>query len=383
MDWYMGNYVHYLSDAVSYIASDDLWVEGLAIQQLHTTAHLPGMHRVVGMPDLHPGRGYPIGAAFFSLGRFYPALVGNDIGCGMALWQTDILGRKYNADKLEKRLAALDDHADEAWLTAHLPESLNQHPWRHALGSIGGGNHFAELQQVDEVFDAACFKQAGLSMEHLQLLVHSGSRGLGQAILQRHISAFSHAGLADESDEAVHYLAEHNDALAFAGVNRQLIAKRILQQVRADGEAVLDVAHNFVEPCDINGETGWLHRKGATPDGCGLVVIPGSRGDFSWLVQPVVSAGTLHSLAHGAGRKWMRTECKGRLSGKFSPQQLARTDLGSRVICRDKQLIYEEAPQAYKSAESVLSCLVEAGLVNPVARLRPVLTLKTSGGKLA
>lgn len=379
----MGTHVHYLSDAVSYIASDDLWVEGLATQQLHTTANLPGMHRVVGMPDLHPGRGYPIGAAFFSLGRFYPALVGNDIGCGMALWQTDILRRKYNADKLEKRLAALDDHADDVWLAEHLPESHAQHAWRSALGSIGGGNHFAELQQTDEVFDAACFQQAGLNTDSLQLLVHSGSRGLGQAILQQHITAFSHSGLAEESEDALRYLAEHNDALAFARVNRQLIAMRILQQIRADGEAVLDIAHNFVEPCNISGESGWLHRKGATPDGCGLVVIPGSRGDYSWLVQPVVSEETLHSLAHGAGRKWMRTECKGRLSGKFSPQQLARTELGSRVICRDKQLIYEEAPQAYKSAESVLNCLMDAGLVMPVARLRPVLTLKTSGEKSA
>ena len=109
----MGNYIRPLSDAVFTIASDDLWIESLAIQQLHTTANLPNMQRVVGMPDLHPGRGYPIGAAFFSVGRFYPALVGNDIGCGMALWQTDILTRKYNADKFEKRLSDLDDVAEE------------------------------------------------------------------------------------------------------------------------------------------------------------------------------------------------------------------------------------------------------------------------------
>ncbi|QBM21994.1 RNA ligase RtcB family protein [Citrobacter arsenatis] len=372
---------HNVSDATSYIASDDLWIEGSAIQQLHTTANLPGMHRVVGMPDLHPGRGYPIGAAFFSLGRFYPALVGNDIGCGMALWQTDIVSRKYNADKFEKRLAALDDIAENLWLEEHVAESLMQHPWRGALGSIGGGNHFAELQLVDQVFNAERFNLAGLDTQHLSLLVHSGSRGLGQAILQNHIASFSHNGLAEGSNDAMRYMAEHDDALAFARVNRQLIATRILQQVKATGRSVLDVAHNFVEPCIIGDRQGWLHRKGATPDGGGLVIIPGSRGDYSWLVQPVRSEASLCSLAHGAGRKWMRTECKGRLSGKFSPQQLSRTELGSRVICRDKQLIYEEAPQAYKSAESVVNCLVLAGLVEPVARLRPVLTLKTSGGK--
>ena len=376
----MGNSVCHISDAISYIASENLWIEGSAIQQLHTTAALPGMTRVVGMPDLHPGRGYPIGAAFFSTGRFYPALVGNDIGCGMALWQTDLVRRKYNADKVEKRLSALGDSASADWLDEAVPDAWQNHPWRAALGSIGGGNHFAELQQVDSVSDAALFAQSGLDEQRLLLLAHSGSRGLGQQILRRHVDAFSHAGLVEGSDAARHYLAEHDDALNFARINRALIARRILDHLNADGEALLDVAHNFVEACTVGGEAGWLHRKGATPDGQGLVVIPGSRGDHSWLVMPKVSAGSLYSLAHGAGRKWMRTECKGRLSGKFTPAQLARTPLGSRVICRDRQLIYEEAPQAYKSVESVLECLVDADLVTPVARLRPVLTLKVSGG---
>ena len=159
----MGNYIRPLSDAVFTIASDDLWIESLAIQQLHTTANLPNMQRVVGMPDLHPGRGYPIGAAFFSVGRFYPALVGNDIGCGMALWQTDILTRKYNADKFEKRLSDLDDVAEESWLEENLPSAFAQHPWRSSLGSIGGGNHFAELQQVDQIINAELFALAGLA----------------------------------------------------------------------------------------------------------------------------------------------------------------------------------------------------------------------------
>ena len=86
----MGNCIRNLSDGVVLIAADDTWIEGKAIQQLETTARLPGMHRVAGMPDLHPGRGYPVGAAFFAIGRLYPALVGNDIGCGMALWRTDL-----------------------------------------------------------------------------------------------------------------------------------------------------------------------------------------------------------------------------------------------------------------------------------------------------
>jgi release factor H-coupled RctB family protein len=126
---------------------------------------------------------------------------------------------------------------------------------------------------------------------------------------------------------------------------------------------------------------GWLHRKGATPSDLGLVMLPGSRDDYSYLIEPVTQAGalSLHSLAHGAGRKWMRTDCKGRLERIATPAQLSRTSMGGRVICNDRALIYEEAPQAYKNVDSVLGCLVGAGLVRVVARSKPVLTYKTRG----
>ena len=90
--------------------------------------------------------------------------------------ETDILTRKYNADKFEKRLSDLDDVAEESWLEENLPSAFAQHPWRNSLGSIGGGNHFAELQQVDQIIDAELFALTGLDAQHLQLLVHSGSR---------------------------------------------------------------------------------------------------------------------------------------------------------------------------------------------------------------
>lgn len=104
----MGNFIQLLADNISLVAAADTWIEGNAIQQLQTTAKLPAMVKVVGMPDLHPGRGYPIGAAFFSVGHFYPALVGGDIGCGMSLWQTDLKSVGVNLDKLEKRLGYID-----------------------------------------------------------------------------------------------------------------------------------------------------------------------------------------------------------------------------------------------------------------------------------
>ncbi|MBD9413335.1 RNA ligase RtcB family protein [Pseudomonas sp. PDM16] len=376
----MGNCIRNLSDGVVLIAADDTWIEGKAIQQLETTARLPGMQRVAGMPDLHPGRGYPVGAAFFSIGRLYPALVGNDIGCGMALWRTDIATAKLHLDKLEKRLGSLDAPLDEDWAEAIAAFGLPPCGHERSLGTIGGGNHFAELQQLDLSYDDAALERLGIARNRLLLLVHSGSRGLGEAILREQVDLFGHAGLEAGSEACTHYLARHDGALRFAEANRQLIARRMLERLRADGEPLLDVNHNLVLPACIDGRDGWLHRKGATPADQGVMVIPGSRGDFSYLVEPLADERSLLSLAHGAGRKWMRSECKDRLASRYSVEQLVRTALGSRVICADRALIYEEAPEAYKAIDSVVGALREAGLVRVLARLKPVLTYKTRGG---
>jgi release factor H-coupled RctB family protein len=95
------------------------------------------------------------------------------------------------------------------------------------------------------------------------------------------------------------------------------------------------------------------------------------------LVEPTASDQALFSLAHGAGRKWKRGECKGRLSHKYKKEDLYRTGLGSRVICGDKELLYDEAPEAYKDCSSIIDDLVNAGLVEVIAKLKPVLTFKT------
>ena len=254
-------------------------------------------------------------------------------------------------------------------------------PFQAALGTIGGGNHFAELQVVGTVY-APDSLPAAFNPQCLQLLVHSGSRGLGQHILRRHVDKFSHAGLPENTPEAAAYLAEHDNALAFACDNRRLIAERMLARWNAEGVCLLDVHHNFLQSVQIDNQTGWLHRKGATPSDCGLVVIPGSRGDYSYLVRPIVdnAAIALFSLAHGAGRKWQRGECKARLSHKFSADSLRQTVFGSAVVCADKALIFEEAPQAYKKIDSVIAALRDFGLIEPVARMKPVLTYKTAGG---
>ncbi|MES2946506.1 MAG: RNA ligase RtcB family protein [Pseudomonadota bacterium] len=384
----MGNFVKHLSDRACLVASDETWIEDAAVQQLVTTSQLEGMRHVAGMPDLHPGRGYPVGAAFFSLERFYPALVGNDIGCGMALWQTDLRADKVKLDKLEKRVGNIDApfadadafDGEAAIQQALLVGQLEATGFESALGTLGGGNHFAEFQQIDVVHDSAALQALGLDTKLLLLLVHTGSRGLGQHILRRHVDRFGHHGLLQTDAESSAYIRQHDAALQFARFNRQCVAKRLLANVRSQGNEVLDVPHNFVAPATIGGSPGWLHRKGATPSDVGPVVIPGSRGDYSYIVQALQpDEGSLLSLAHGAGRKWIRSACKDRLFKLLTPTQLGRTSLGSRVICNDRQLIYEEAPQAYKSADSVVQTLEGAGLIRVLARSKPVLTYKTRG----
>ena len=373
-----------LSDTyIKVFANRSVWIEDAAIQQLHTTAtNLDGICAAVGLPDLHPGRGYPVGAAFFSVGRLYPALVGGDIGCGMSLYATDLAVHKTSASKLEKAVGNIDGPLPEELLEAVDSEQLQQIAQtcgvadlaylQESLGTIGGGNHFAELQQVETLYE-----EGALDKRRVHLMVHSGSRGLGSAILREHVDRFSHDGLAAGTDAATQYLQQHNAAIDYAQLNRRSIAQRLLRAIRSDGNAVLDITHNHVIAHHWQGQDGFLHRKGATPADKGLVVIPGSRGDYSYLVRPVAGRHeALDSLAHGAGRKWARTDCMGRLRPRFTLDELLRTRFGSTVVCADRELVYEEAPQAYKDVDSVVASLQEAGLVELVARLKPLLTYK-------
>jgi release factor H-coupled RctB family protein len=371
---------------VRVIASDKSWIEGEALRQLEHTAALPGMELVVGLPDLHPGKGNPIGAASFAQGWLYPYLVGGDIGCGMSLWRTDLSRRKAKRDRWAQRLRGLEEPWDgdaRQWLDERavaLPDDLPAAPdldLYGALGTIGGGNHFAELQQIEAIHDAGAAAALGLDPEALVVMVHSGSRGLGQAILRHHVDQHRDGGLAEGSDEAAQYLRWHDAAARWARANRALIAHRMMEGLGADGERLLDSHHNTVARASLGGREGWLHRKGAAPADEGLQVIPGSRGALSYVVAPLHDGDlSARSLAHGAGRKWSRGESRARLQ-HLRREALVQTELGGVVICEDKALLYEEAPQAYKDITRVIADLVEAGLVRVVATLRPLITYKT------
>lgn len=358
------------------IRSDESWIEGEAVRQLGITAKLPGITRAVGLPDLHPGKGIPIGAAFLSEGMIYPHLVGNDIGCGMALWDTDLPVRKFKLDRSVKKLSGFE----EPWMGDSAAEltriGLPPDLWSYALGTIGSGNHFAEFQKIESVQDPAIFDSLGMRKTHVMLLIHSGSRGLGEHILRQHIDQFKSGGLQTDTSAFKTYIQRHDDALHWAGLNRDIIATRFMDALGLIGQKHLDITHNSVTPY---GQNQWLHRKGAAPSDKGLVVIPGSRGTLTYLVRPRPENAdmALRSLAHGAGRKWKRSDAKARLSRRYSVSDLTRTPLGGRVICEDKALIYEEAPEAYKTIETVITDLTEAKLIDVVATLRPLITYKT------
>ena len=364
---------------VRVVASASTWIEGDALRQLDETAHLPGMVEAVGMPDLHPGKGSPVGAAFLSRGVVRPALVGSDIGCGMAFWQTDLPLRRLRPDRLADALDGLDlpwDGDRTAWLAAR---GLAPTPHDAALGTPGRGNHFCEFQAVHEVRDAAACEALGIVPDRAMLLVHTASRGLGESILRAHVDRFAASGLATDDPEASGYLAEHDRAVAWARANRDLVAHRALEAAGTGGRRLLDVCHNDVTAVDVDGCACLLHRKGAAPADRGPVVVPGSRGDVSVLVEPVPGRReALWSLAHGAGRKIARHEAMGKLRHRTTREALRRNPFGGVVVCGDDRLLWEEAPGAYKDAASVVGDLEAAGLVRVLAVMRPLVTFKCS-----
>lgn len=365
-------------NSVRLFASSKSWIEGEAVRQLYATAKLDGVRQAVGFPDLHPGKGSPVGAAFVTEGKIYPHLIGGDIGCGMALFKTDLVRSDAKLDRWAEKYFHLEFPWDEdpsKFLAEHELESTE---FDSALGTIGGGNHFAELQTVEQVLDANAFRKLGLGNQQLVVLVHSGSRGLGESILRAHVDEHCGNGVEAGSFAANDYLRGHEFAVCWAKANRELIAWRFATAIGAEAGPLWDGCHNSITRRESDGGNVWLHRKGAVDAESDFVVIPGSRGTMSYIVKPI-GDGESHawSLAHGAGRKWARSDARQRMRERFSVSELVQTPLGGRVVCEERNLLYEEAPAAYKNIEAVIADLAAAGLVSVIATLRPLLTYKT------
>jgi release factor H-coupled RctB family protein len=356
---------------VSVFASPASWIESDALTQCDQVAALDGMIHVVAMPDLHPGKGAPIGAAMAST-VLYPFLVGSDIGCGIAVFPMKL--KRAEPAKLAALLPNLDrpldrdrDADDPAW--AVVPADI---PAGHVegLGTVGRGNHFIELARCETVFEPDHATRLGLAVSDLVLIVHSGSRGLGERILRAHTEVH---GAGPAPDPAA-YLAMHDDAVRWGSLNRRLLAARVAHAWGTDPtDPIVDVCHNLVEVHD----GVYLHRKGAAPGDGRDVLIAGTRGTPSYLVAAHAGPDANHSVAHGAGRKMSRSDALRRGRAKHTVEELRRTPVGSLVVCGDRQLLFEEAPTAYKRIEQVIADLVRHDLATPVATTVPRVTYKT------
>jgi release factor H-coupled RctB family protein len=404
---------------VRVFAAPDSWIESDSVDQCHQVAALDGMIHVAGMPDLHPGKGAPIGAAMLS-SVLYPLLVGSDIGCGIAVFPFKL--KRVVPERLASRFPDLDVPVDPAdFNTAILNTATfntaafnGEIPGGYAeqLGTLGRGNHFVELARVDDVRHAGHAARLGLAAGDTVLIVHSGSRGLGQRILREHTEEH---GAGPAADPAA-YLAAHDEAVRWGHLNRRVMAERVADALGAElGEPVTDVCHNSVEvrsgsphadglhpdglrseglPLGGLGSGGhgsggpgsgglpagrlYLHRKGAAPGDGQDVLIAGTRGTHSFLVAGHAGPEAGYSVAHGAGRKMSRADALRRGKAKHRIEELRRTAVGSLVVCGDRQLLFEEAPTAYKRIEQVIGDLVTHGLATPIVSTLPLVTYKTA-----
>lgn len=360
---------------IKIVRSEKSWIESKAVDQLDQVAKLGGIDMAVGLPDLHVGK-TPVGAAYMTKSVIYPHIVGNDIGCGMALFETGMKRTKFKTDKAVKKLERLADSNEIDLSDLNIAKDF---PFREKLGSIGSGNHFAEFQEVDSVYDAKELEKIRMDKGEVYLLVHSGSRSYGEDILSRYLQNHScKDGISVASEVFSNYMKEYESALEFARINREIIASRILGCVNAKSQRkLLDSVHNGISEKDVDGSKVYIHRKGASPSDVGCVVVAGSRGTSSYVVKPKENLFEYcFSVSHGAGRKWNRGGCKEKLENAYSKKHVRGNSLETNLIYREKSVVYEEAPQAYKNIDRVIEDMLEAGMITLVASLKPLITYK-------
>ena len=357
--------------------SQKTWLEGAAVEQFNRVLGFDGILRGAGFPDLHPGRGVPVGAAFLSEGLIYPALIGNDIGCGMTLFDTGIPARKLKTDKLLRKLGDEPESVIQQLSLECLPEMNGEMDDNLGmLGTLGHGNHFAEILELEALLDADACRELSISKGNALLLIHSGSRAYGEALWRDFAAKHGDEGVDATSDDGAAYLERHAQLIRWASFNRRLVAKAFSKLLSCDLTEILDSTHNSITPF---GDGQFIHRKGASAVEAGKpVVVAGSRGTFSYLVKPVGDLDEhLFSLAHGAGRKWNRQSTAARIREKHGDvQSLMQTKLGTKVVCPSKELLYEEAPEAYKNFEDIIDDLKSFGLATPIAQLKPIVNIK-------
>jgi tRNA-splicing ligase RtcB len=432
-----------------------------SLVQVANVATLPGIVEAsYAMPDVHWGYGFPIGGVaatdVVAGGVVSPGGVGFDISCGVRLLvselahaeirdRVDVLmdalerhvprglggtGRwRVDAGELARVLADGARHAvavglgtdldlerceDGGRLPGAAPDVVGPRASARGapqLGSLGSGNHFLEVQVVDEVLDRALAAAFGLARDQVCVMIHTGSRGLGHQVCQDHVAAMlattGRYGIAlpdrqlacapAESPEGRAYLGAMAAAANYGRANRQALtaATRDAFDDALGTRAVTllyDVSHNLakLEHHEVGGRSRLLcvHRKGATralPPGhpdlpaelreAGQpVLVPGSMGTASYVLAGVAGGGAFHSACHGAGRTLSRHAARRRAQGADLAAELAAA--GVRVRAASWRGLAEEAPAAYKDVDRVVAACEHAGLARRVARLVPVGVVK-------
>lgn len=373
------------------------YVEKSAMRQIENLTTLPFLfHHLAIMPDVHTGMGMPIGGVLACKDAVIPNAVGVDIGCGMCAvktnWKvadipTDVL-RKQIMRGIRKRIPMGMDHhkeaQDEKYLsTGHDIDKMEivkrrQEYITKEVGTLGGGNHFIELQK-DETGT-------------LWIMIHSGSRNLGKLVgdyynekakklNERWYSVVSPdirlSFLPLRTDEFNAYWQEMKYCVDFALCNRKLMMKRI-EEVIKDAipeigfEPMINIAHNYAAWERHYGQDVIVHRKGATLAREGVIgIIPGSQGTASYIVEGLGNPESFCSCSHGAGRTLSRTAAIRDLNLK---EEVERLDALGIIHAIRNQNDMQEASGAYKDIETVIAN--EADLVKVKTRLLPVAVIK-------
>ncbi len=359
-----------------------------ALEQLERIASQPWVvEHVAAMPDLHVANEVAVGTVFATEDTVVPSALGGDLGCGMSAVRFDFPAAQLSQATLRSLLEALTRHipvgdathrgkgtpVPDAVFGGRLSTSALEHARerlapRH-LGTLGGGNHFLELDRAGG--------------GELWLLVHSGSRGLGSAIAAHHLRAAAEGGFGSipglrcETEAGRACLADLDQASSFAAANRRALLERAVALVSEvvgvgpDEASLVDVHHNFVRVEEHFGRRLLVHRKGAIAAPLGaMALIPGSMGTASYLVEGLGEAQSFASASHGAGRVMTRREARQQLDPKRFLQSMRRVVFDER---RSRALV-EEAPAAYRAIAEVLED--EVDLVVPRVRLEPIAVLK-------
>ena len=351
---------------------------------LDRVAELPDVVAIAVMPDVHLAGEACVGTAIATRGTLRPALLGSDLGCGVAalplgghvdvldrspVLASDLLDAIRRAVPLDRRPTALAprDAVLDAPLSTPRLQKLAEREGRIELGTVGRGNHFVELQRDED--DGT-----------LWLMVHTGSRAMGPAIQAHHEASAPRPrdAVLDATSPAGHaYLSDVGWALEYARVSRRVIAVAVaevahdLLGIEPDLEALVDCHHDAVSEEEHAGERVWVHRKGAVHAALGApVLVPGSMGTASFHAEGRGHAAALTSSAHGAGRAVPRGEARRR----FGPREIERQLAGVLVHPSRLRDLGDEVPDAYKDVRAVMRA--QRDLVRVVRRLRPVLVHK-------